>query len=447
MAGTVTVPAGAFLHFRHAHHQEFASTPSLVYYDGGILEYSTNNGATWVDIAPLYSAGENYGGAISAVDGSPIAGRNAFVGSSHGYVSTRYSLASLAGSTVRLRFRNASDLFVASTRAWYIDEVRVYTCAVDTSPNNAPSANAGPDIAAGAGRPVSVDGSGSFDSDGFIASSTWTQVSGPVVAMTRTGISISFTAPPSPVQDTLVFRLAVTDNRGVTSSDDVIVTSTNVQPVSNAGADQSLKPRANATLAGSATDADGTIATYAWTQVSGPTVTLTGAATTTLSFVAPSVPISSNLVFRLTARDNFGGLGFDDVVVQVNNAQPIVTIGGTQSVAAGAGVTLAGSAVDSDGTITSYVWTQTGGGPVSLTGTTGNTSSFAAPSASSSSTLTFRLTATDNDGGIGAADVIVVVQAAPQPGKSGGGGLDPYTLIGLLTLAGFALRTRWRLHS
>jgi hypothetical protein len=45
------------LHFRHAFLFE---NNSATYYDGGVLEYSVNNGATWLDAAPLFSAGKNY---------------------------------------------------------------------------------------------------------------------------------------------------------------------------------------------------------------------------------------------------------------------------------------------------------------------------------------------------------------------------------------------------
>ena len=48
-----------------------------------------------------------YNGTIDNGFGNPLGGRSAFVGSSHGYISTRLDLASLAGQTVTFRWRAA----------------------------------------------------------------------------------------------------------------------------------------------------------------------------------------------------------------------------------------------------------------------------------------------------------------------------------------------------
>ena len=58
-------------------------------------------------------------------------------------------------------------------------------------PNEAPTANAGPDQTADEGTAVTLDGSGSTDSDGTIATYTWTQTAG-------TGVTLDETAPSMP---------------------------------------------------------------------------------------------------------------------------------------------------------------------------------------------------------------------------------------------------------
>ncbi len=125
MSAGVVLPAGAFLHFKHAFLFEFDANGN---YDGGVLEYSNNNGATWIDAGTLFSAGKNYGGAISSGFSNPLAGRQAFVGDSHGYISSRYNLSSLAGQSVRFRFREANDISVGAFLGWVVDDVRIYTC-------------------------------------------------------------------------------------------------------------------------------------------------------------------------------------------------------------------------------------------------------------------------------------------------------------------------------
>lgn len=124
MNANVAVPAGAYLHFKHA----FGFESNGAFYDGGVLEYSTNSGSTWSDASGLFSTGKNYGGTISTGWGNPLAGRTAFVGESHGYVSSRYSLASLAGQNVRFRFRQANDSMVAWWPGWVVDDVQIYAC-------------------------------------------------------------------------------------------------------------------------------------------------------------------------------------------------------------------------------------------------------------------------------------------------------------------------------
>jgi len=73
-------------------------------------------------------------------------------------------------------------------------------------------------------------------------------------------------------------------------------------------------------LAGTATDADGTIAALRWTKVSGPasgTFSDATVATTTVSGLT-----AGTYVYRLTATDNSGAVAFDDVSVVVNAATP-----------------------------------------------------------------------------------------------------------------------------
>ena len=129
MSSGVPISGGkTFLHFRHAYLLDyFASLGTASYYDGGVLEYSTDSGGTWKDAKPLFSAGKNYGPAIVSNTFNPLAGRAAFVGDSHGYVSSRYNLSSLAGKTVKFRWRLGTDQAVAA-KGWYVDDVRVYKC-------------------------------------------------------------------------------------------------------------------------------------------------------------------------------------------------------------------------------------------------------------------------------------------------------------------------------
>jgi len=58
---------------------------------------------------------------------NPLHGRAAFVKDSHGFVSSRYNLSSLAGKTVRFRWILGAD-FIGGSLGWVIDDVSIYTC-------------------------------------------------------------------------------------------------------------------------------------------------------------------------------------------------------------------------------------------------------------------------------------------------------------------------------
>jgi hypothetical protein len=121
MSQDVAIPAGTspYLHFNHA----FGFVDSDL--DGGWLEYSTNGGGTWNDAGAFFSEGLDYTGTIW---NDPS--QDAFVGDSHGYVSSRYDLSSLVGQNVRFRWRMSTD---SSTYdwGWFVDDIRIYYCTPD----------------------------------------------------------------------------------------------------------------------------------------------------------------------------------------------------------------------------------------------------------------------------------------------------------------------------
>ncbi len=126
MRNSLAVPQNAYLQFAGDFNLETG-------YDAGVIEYSTDNGSTWNDAGGLISAGRNYNGVIVPGSDNPLAGRQAFTGNSGGYVVSRLNLSSLAGRSVRFRFRAATDSLVASP-GWYIDDLQLYSCASNTAP-------------------------------------------------------------------------------------------------------------------------------------------------------------------------------------------------------------------------------------------------------------------------------------------------------------------------
>jgi hypothetical protein len=90
----------------------------------------------------------------------------------------------------------------------------------------------------------------------------------------------------------------------------------NQAPTANAGADQTVASGASVSLDGTgSSDPDADALTYAWSQLSGPAVTLTGGNTATPSFTAPVGP--ATLEFQLEVCDAEPLCDTDTVVVTV----------------------------------------------------------------------------------------------------------------------------------
>jgi Zn-dependent metalloprotease len=131
MTGSEPIPADskAYLHFDHSHFFEHIDELN---FDGGVVEYSTNNGASWTDVNGL-PAVNGYNGTITDETDNPLDGQPGFVAHSRGYKSTRIDLSSKAGSSIRFRFRYGTDESV-NDYGWFIDDFRIYTCAEPAGP-------------------------------------------------------------------------------------------------------------------------------------------------------------------------------------------------------------------------------------------------------------------------------------------------------------------------
>lgn len=102
---------------------------------------------------------------------------------------------------------------------------------------------------------------------------------------------------------------------------------TNTPPTANAGSDQTVNPNATVILNGSGTDVDGQTLTFSWSQISGPSVTLTGNGNL-VSFVAPALANAADLTFRLSVSDGIAQTT-DDCVVHINPQNEWVVAGGS----------------------------------------------------------------------------------------------------------------------
>lgn len=104
--------------FVHRFGFEFTGT---TFFDGGVIEISTDGGTTWTDIGNL--ASPTYNGTLVATGTNPIRGRRAFVANQTIQVPVTVSLGTaFANQTVKVRFRTGSDVS-GSGSGWEIDNI------------------------------------------------------------------------------------------------------------------------------------------------------------------------------------------------------------------------------------------------------------------------------------------------------------------------------------
>jgi hypothetical protein len=208
----------------------------------------------------------------------------------------KYRLSMMNSSDEYIRIPNAG---VKDQQGWYAHET---TVTVIDPANVAPAADAGCDQEVSEGTAVTLNGSGSSDTDGAVARYVWRE-GGSVIGIGCV-IGRTFSAGTHPVV------LTVTDDGGKSDSDTVTVTVTaNSAPVADAGCDQSVASGAVVTLDGSgSSDTDGAIEYYEW-QEDGAVL---GSGVTLETVFAPGVH-----EITLYAVDDGGNVGEDEVRVEV----------------------------------------------------------------------------------------------------------------------------------
>ncbi|MBS1738509.1 MAG: tandem-95 repeat protein, partial [Bacteroidetes bacterium] len=294
-------------------------------------------------------------------------------------------------------------------------DVGAYEFKSGDTQNKRPVAHAGADQTIT--LPVSsiqLNGSGD-DSDGTITSYLWTKISGPT-SYNIVNSNAASSAVNNLVAGVYLFQLTVTDNLGAIGLDTMQVTvnaATNIPPVANAGSDQTITlPLSTITLRGSGTDADGTVVSYTWTKVSGPSafnIVNSSSAVTDVTGL-----VQGTYQFKLMVMDDQGALGNATVQIIVNpapNKPPVANAGSDQAITLPIStVSLKGSGTDEDGTVVSYTWTKVSG--PSTFNIVNSSSAVTDVTGLVQGTYQFKLTVTDNQGASGSATVQIIVNPA-----------------------------------
>ena len=138
--------------------------------------------------------------------------------------------------------------------------------------------------------------------------------------------------------------------------------------------------------------------TYQWTQISGPSVSLSDSSSPNPKFTAPTVNSPTSLKFQLIVNNGQDNSKPSTVTVNVqpiapvSQPIPVADAGKPQTVNSGDIVTLDGSkSYDPNKNKMTYQWTQISGPSVSLSDSSSPNPKFTAPTVNSQASLKFQL--------------------------------------------------------
>ncbi len=272
----------------------------------------------------------------------------------------------------------------------------------------------------------------------------WRQLSGTTISgIPASTASVTLKAPLVKAESILVFQVTYTTPAGQNLTDEVQVKilAKNQAPVAVLQITQpSILPVAQGlTVSVSAAasydlDADGSIASYAWTQTAGPAVTLSGASSANVSFVAPLVASQTDVELTLAITDDEGATGQSSIKVPIraSTQQIIADAGADQQVREFAEVRLDGRGTRTVTGSYSCRWSQLKGQALVLVNPTSCQASFIAPDISGTSQLELQLTVTDSNNQTATDTMLVTVSNAVLGDLPDTGVVNCYDISGII---------------
>ena len=266
-------------------------------------------------------------------------------------------------------------------------------CGSNTEANVAPVAKTGPIQNVSVGTTVTLDGSGSTDSNNQSLTYKWELTSKPA-GSTATLSSATSSQPTFTADFAGTYTASLVVNDGQLSSTlvtaTVVAAVTNSAPVANPGVSQSVVVGAVVTLDGSAsTDANGDALLFKWSLIGKPTGSKASLINPTYPNPKFTADVAGNYIVSLLVND--GKVDSDQAAMTITastvNAAPVANAGVNQSVVIASLVTLDGSSSsDANGDPLTYKWfllSKPAGSVATLTSATSAKPTFTADAAGS----------------------------------------------------------------
>lgn len=303
LSPSIALPAGPSV-LSFAHHYDLETNTSTDGYDGAVLDIKIGTGAFTDILAAGGSFAVNgYDHTVNSGFGNPLAGRQAWSGTSPGFVTTLVNLPLSAQSqTIQLRWRCGTDNSNGRT-GWRIDSIGI----------SGPSccANAAPVLAAQSDRTIA-------ELTALVVTNTATDPSAPPGSLSYalpnppTGASIDtngvITWMPSESQgpSTNTLTTIVTDNGApplsATNSFKVVVNEINLPPVLPVQTNRTIVALTPLTVTNTASDADVPVNAISYVLVMAPT-NATIDSTGVISWTPVVAQVPSTNVFTTVATD------------------------------------------------------------------------------------------------------------------------------------------------
>ena len=212
----------------------------------------------------------------------------------------------------------------------------------------------------------------------------------------------------------------------------------NVAPTISAIPAQTVDEFAEVSLQANAVDIDGSIQSYLWTQTSGISVTVDDLTSANVMFSVPAIIQNESVEFNVTVTDDKGAQANAIALIDIvhTNLPPVINLQNEMTVSENSSLIISANAVDSEGEIAQYLWTQIDGEPLAFLNATSASLTVQTPNVNQQQQAVFEVLVTDADGATANSSVTLTIE-------NDGAVSSNVVLAGVTALSPTAINVEW----